>query len=64
VEWSPYVASSDYQNLENEWGGKKIETFLQRPINTSQETRCQGRMVNHVGTIRSIQRLLNEPDHW
>jgi hypothetical protein len=64
VEWSPYVASSDYQNLENEWGGKKVETFLQRPINTSQETRCQGRMVNHVGTIRSIQRLLNEPDHW
>lgn len=64
VEWSPYVASSDYQNLENEWEGKRVETFLQRPINTSQETRSQGRMVNPVGTIRLIQRLLNEPDEW
>jgi len=64
VEWSPYVASSDYQNLQNEWPIKTVETYLQRPINTSQESRSQGRLVNPVGTIRSIQRLLNEPDHW
>lgn len=66
VEWSPYVASSDYQNIQNEWPHKNpgTETYLQRPMNTSQESRSQGRLVNPVGTIRSIRRLMNEPDHW
>jgi hypothetical protein len=66
VEWSPYVASSDYQNIQNEWSFKDpgVETYLQRPMNTSQESRSQGRVVNPVGTIRSIRRLMNEPDHW
>jgi hypothetical protein len=82
VEWSPHVASSDYQNLQNEFSHqeithpipqadgkprkttKAVETYLQRPINVSQESRSQGLLVNPVGTIRLIQRLLNEPDHW
>jgi hypothetical protein len=64
VEWSPYVASSDYQNIQNEWPHKNVETHLQRSINTSQESRSQGRMVNPIGTIRSIQRLLTEPDWY
>jgi hypothetical protein len=64
VEWSPFVASSDYQNLQNEFNPKTIETYLQRPINTSQESRSQGKMANPVGTIRSIQRLINEPKYW
>lgn len=64
VEWSAHVASSDYQNLQNEFSPKSIETYLQRPINTSQESRSQGKLVNPVGTIRMIQRLINEPRHW
>ncbi len=64
VEWSGHVASSDYQNLQNEFGPKTVETYMQRPINTSQESRSQGKMVNPVGTIRMIQRLLNEPRFW
>ncbi len=64
VEWSAHVASSDYQNLQNEFSPKTLETYLQRPLNTSQETRSQGKLVNPVGTIRLIQRLLNEPDFW
>ena len=64
VEWSAHVASSDYQNLQNEFSPKTVETYLQRPLNTSQESRSQGKMVNPVGTIRMIQRLLNEPRFW
>lgn len=64
IEWSGHVASSDYQNLQNEFSPKSIETYLQRPINTSQESRSQGKLVNPVGTIRLIQRLLNEPRFW
>ncbi len=68
VEWSPYVASSDYQNIQNEnkQSDSKgpLDTYLQRGMNTSQETRSQGRHVNHVGTIRSIQRLVNIPKYW
>ena len=64
IEWSGHVASSDYQNLQNEFGPKTVETYLQRPLKTSQETRSQGKLVNHVGTIRMIQRLINEPRHW
>jgi hypothetical protein len=69
VEWSPYVASSDYQNLQNEYHvatptDLALDTYLQRSINVSQESRSQGRMVNHVGTIRSIQRLTNVPKYY
>lgn len=64
IEWSAHVASSDYQNLQNEFSPKTIETYLQRPINVSQETRSQGKLVNPVGTIRLIQRLVNEPRFW
>lgn len=64
VEWSGHVASSDYQNLQNEFSPKTVETYLQRPLNTSQESRSQGKLVNPVGTIRLIQRLLNEPRFW
>jgi hypothetical protein len=64
IEWSAHVASSDYQNLQNEFSPKTIETYLQRPINTSQESRSQGKLVNPVGTIRFIQRLVNEPRFW
>lgn len=64
VEWSAHVASSDYQNLQNEFGPKSIDSYLQRSINRTQESRSQGKMVNPVGSIRMIQRLLNEPDFW
>jgi hypothetical protein len=79
VEWSGHVASSDYQNLQNEYSHasvsfpdgtatvttqKAVESYLQRPLNVSQETRSQGKLVNHVGTIRMIQRLINEPRFW
>jgi hypothetical protein len=64
IEWSAHVASSDYQNLQNEFPLKSVEAYFQRPINTSQESRSQGKLVNPVGTIRMIQRLLNEPRYW
>lgn len=64
IEWSAHVASSDYQNLQNEFSPKTIEAYFQRPINTSQESRSQGKLVNPVGTIRLIQRLVNEPRYW
>lgn len=64
IEWSPYVAISDYQHLQNEWGTKTIDTYLQWPINVSHSTRSQGKMANQVGTISLIQRLLVEPRHW
>ena len=64
IEWSAHVASSDYQNLQNEFPTKTVEAYFQRPINTSQESRSQGKLVNPVGTIRMIQRLINEPRHW
>ncbi len=64
IEWSASVAISDYQHLQNEWGTKTIDTYLQRGINVSQESRSQGKMANQVGTISLIQRLLVEPRHW
>jgi hypothetical protein len=65
VGWSPAVASSDYQNIQNEYkppGG--ADTYEQRPFNTTHESRSQGRAVNAVGTISYVQRLVNEPAHW
>ena len=66
VEWSALVASSDYQNIQNEggWGGGRIDHYLQRPLNRAHESRSQGRVVNLVGTIRYVQRLKDEPANW
>ena len=64
VEWNASVGSSDYQNIQNEWGDRRIDGYLQRPLNRSQESRCQGRMVNMVGTISFVQRLRERPDFW
>lgn len=66
VEWSASVASSDYQNIQNEggWNGQTIDHYLQRPLNRAHESRSQGRVVNLVGTIRYVQRLKEEPITW
>jgi hypothetical protein len=66
VEWSANVASSDYQNIQNEgdWGGQTRDHYLQRPLNRAHESRSQGRVVNLVGTIKYVQRLKDVPLKW
>jgi hypothetical protein len=66
VAWSASVHSSDF-NMQNEFHlPNKSDHYFQRAMNTSRDVilRSQNRMVNPVGTISWVQRLLHEPDHW
>ncbi len=67
VEWSPNVAAADYQCIENNLGG---DHYVEWPINASAMNADTGTMrsqphpANMVGTIRWVQRLVNEPTYW
>ena len=67
VEWSANVAAADYQWLQNEIAG---DHWVEWAINASAtppphfSIRSQPHPANMVGTIRWVQRLVNEPDSW
>jgi hypothetical protein len=73
VEWSPHVMANDSWRLNGDNGDSpttRVEMYVSCPINASQDQGDNGhgtsvsKLFNPVGTIRSIQRLMNEPDNW
>ena len=67
VEWTAAVTETTYHNLQHEIGRDTdhYETWPPNASHTwSSSRRTQTWMKNPVGTIRWIQRLVNEPSFW
>jgi hypothetical protein len=67
VEWSPAVAVPDYYNINNDFaisGSFAADHYFQSSMNWSMGVRNQGHNVNMGGTIRYVQRLMQEPTYW
>lgn len=67
IEWTAAVTETTYHNLQHEIG-RDTEHYETWPPNSSHtwssSRRTQTWMKNPVGTIRWIQRLVNEPTFW
>lgn len=68
VEWSAAVMGMDYHMLDHSLGRER-DHYMVWPINASHsvaghEYRTQTHARNMGGTIRWVQRLVNEPTHW
>jgi hypothetical protein len=62
VEWSPAIGGHIYHNTKNDRAG--YDQYGAFAINASHDGRSQGHAKNFGGTMRFIQRLPTEPDHW
>ncbi len=67
IEWTAAVTEVSYHNLNHDFG-PSWEHYQSWPPNASHTwsgaVRTQTWMKNPVGTIRWIQRLMDEPTHW
>lgn len=68
VEWSAAVMAMDYHMLDHSLGRER-DHYMVWPINASHSTagheyRTQTHARNMGGTIRWVQRLINEPTNW
>jgi hypothetical protein len=67
IEWTAAVTETTYHNLQHEFGRntEHYETWAPNSSHSwSSSRRTQTWLKNPVGTIRWIQRLLQEPTHW
>jgi hypothetical protein len=72
VEWSPAVGGQYLFNLVHHrdwtWDANNdafsISQYDQFPVNYSHYSHSQAKIKNYGGTIRLVQRLVNEPPEW
>ncbi len=64
IEWSASVATPDYYTINNDFVFPNSDHYFASSMNATTGIRSQPHNVNMTGTIRYVQRLMQEPDYW